>query len=133
MKTLRYIGMAIFAVILNVHFIACSDDDEDEPQTTPATLAGTTWKIITSDEEGMEGVTYTFHENMTVTVNPPKWSDITYSVNGNSLRIIFYESAYTEGKLSINGNSALYQYQWFEMDGTPEESGMQHSMTLQKQ
>ena len=49
------------------------------------------------------------------------------------MRIIFYESAYTEGELSINGNSALYQYQWFEMDGTPEESGMQHSMTLQKQ
>ena len=28
MKTLRYIGMAILAVILSVNFAACSDDDE---------------------------------------------------------------------------------------------------------
>ena len=33
MKTLRFIGMALFAVILNVNFIACSDDDEKNAES----------------------------------------------------------------------------------------------------
>lgn len=31
MRTLRFIGMAIVAVIMSVNFAACSDDDEEEP------------------------------------------------------------------------------------------------------
>lgn len=30
MKTLRFIGMAIIAVIMSVNFMACSDDDDEE-------------------------------------------------------------------------------------------------------
>ena len=30
MKTLRFIGMAILAVVLSVNFVACSDDDEEK-------------------------------------------------------------------------------------------------------
>ena len=30
MKTLRLIGMALMAVLLNMSFSACSDDDDDE-------------------------------------------------------------------------------------------------------
>lgn len=30
MRTLRFIGMAIVAVIMSVNFAACSDDDEEE-------------------------------------------------------------------------------------------------------
>ena len=30
MRTLRFIGMAIIAVIMSVNFTACSDDDGDE-------------------------------------------------------------------------------------------------------
>lgn len=29
MKTLRFIGMAIVAIIMSVNFVACSDDDDD--------------------------------------------------------------------------------------------------------
>lgn len=36
MKTLRFIGMALVAVILSVSFIACSDD-EDDANTSPTT------------------------------------------------------------------------------------------------
>ena len=133
MKTLRYIGMAILAVILSVNFIACSDDDEDEPQTTPATLAGTTWKIATSDENGMEGATFTFNEDKTVTVNPSMWSKVTYSVNGSNLKIIFNDDDYIEGAIVINGNSATYQYKCYDIDGTVQGDGTQHNMTLQKQ
>ena len=131
MKTLRFIGMALLAVVLCVNFAACSDD-EDEPQTTPATLAGTTWKIASSDEDGMEGATFTFNEDKTVTVNPSMWSKVTYSVSDSNLKIIFNDDDYIEGAIAINGNSATYQYKWYDIDGTVH-SEMQHSMTLQKQ
>lgn len=29
MKTLRFIGMAIVAIIMSVNFVACSDDDDE--------------------------------------------------------------------------------------------------------
>ena len=31
MKTLRFIGMAIVAIIMSVNFVACSDDDDENP------------------------------------------------------------------------------------------------------
>ena len=31
MKTLRFIGMAIVAIIMSENFVACSDDDDDNP------------------------------------------------------------------------------------------------------
>lgn len=38
MRTLRFIGMAIVAVIMSVNFAACSDDDEEESTPTKRTL-----------------------------------------------------------------------------------------------
>ena len=49
MKTLRFIGMAVIAVIMSVNFMACSDDDdEDDKQSN--TIIGT-WEVTgdTSD------------------------------------------------------------------------------------
>lgn len=40
MKTLRFIGMALLAIVLCVNFSACSDDDED---SLPSSIAGTEW------------------------------------------------------------------------------------------
>lgn len=51
MKTLRFIGMALLAIVLCVNFAACSDDD-DEPQT-PSNLIGTVW-IGTNPNTGFE-------------------------------------------------------------------------------
>lgn len=133
MKTLRFLGMALLAVVLCVNFAACSDDDEDEPQVTPTTLAGTTWKITASDENGMEGVTFTFKADGTVTVNPSMWSKVTYSVNDSDLKIIFNDDDCIEGAISINGNTATYKYKWYDIDGSVHGSGTQHNMTLQKQ
>ena len=31
MKTLRFIGMALVAIIMSVNFVACSDDDDENP------------------------------------------------------------------------------------------------------
>lgn len=51
MKTLRFIGMALLAVVLCMNFAACSDDD-DEPQT-PSNLIGTVW-VGTNPNTGFE-------------------------------------------------------------------------------
>ena len=51
MKTLRFIEMALLAVVLCVNFAACSDDD-DEPQT-PSNLIGTVW-VGTNPNTGFE-------------------------------------------------------------------------------
>ena len=49
MKTLRFIGMALIAVIMCVNFVACSDDDEEEAN---AAIEGT-WKYSSSSDEDM--------------------------------------------------------------------------------
>ena len=48
MKTLRFIGMAVIAIMLSVNFVACSDDDED---LDVAQLEGT-WGL--TNDEGYE-------------------------------------------------------------------------------
>ena len=52
MKTLRFIGMAIVAVIMCVNFAACSDDDEEEAN---ATIEGT-WKYTSSSDEDLRSL-----------------------------------------------------------------------------
>ena len=40
MKTLRFIGMAIIAVVISVNFVACSSDDDDKNKSD-SPLVGT--------------------------------------------------------------------------------------------
>ncbi|MDE6823062.1 MULTISPECIES: lipocalin family protein [Bacteroides] len=51
MKTLRFIGMAIVAVIMCVNFAACSDDEDESGNA--ASLIGT-WKIEKVATNGVE-------------------------------------------------------------------------------
>ena len=44
MKTLRFIGMAVVAIIMSLNFAACSDDDED---IDVSQLEGT-WGLVRS-------------------------------------------------------------------------------------
>ena len=41
MKTLRFIGMAIIAVVISVNFVACSSDDDDDENESNSPLVGT--------------------------------------------------------------------------------------------
>ena len=45
MKTLRFIGMAIVAIIMSVNFVACSDDDEEDNRPLAEKIIGH-WSII---------------------------------------------------------------------------------------
>ena len=134
MKTLRNFGMALLTIMLCVNLVACSDDDDDnKTPATPPTLANTSWKIMTSDEAGIQGSIFTFNEDQTVTVKPSSWSKVTYSLNGSTLKIVFNDDDYIEGPVSVNGNKATYAYKWYDMGGSLEGNGKQHNMTLQKQ
>ncbi len=46
MKTLRYIGMALFAMVLCVGIASCSDDDDEDSDKIPtnAELVNTSWR-----------------------------------------------------------------------------------------
>ena len=50
MKTLRFIGMAIIAVIMSVNFTACSSDDDEENESN-SPLVGT-WIMTKSIKDG---------------------------------------------------------------------------------
>lgn len=92
MKTLRFIGMAIIAVIMSVNFVACSSDDNDKNENN-SPLVGT-WVNIENknsieykevmtinsdgtgssaiytngqlDKDGVENFRYTYDENIKV-------------------------------------------------------------------
>ena len=51
MRTLRFIGMAVIAIIMSVNLTACSDDDEDSTPTAEK-LAG---QWVLTHEEGVSG------------------------------------------------------------------------------
>lgn len=138
MKTLRYIGIAIFAVVMCVNFAACSSDDNEENDSN--TLVGT-WKITAADEEEMINVIVTFKQDGSATFtssNPDfdSWPYIKYTYNNNNLKIYFSESPtpddLIEGPLTINGNTATYQYTWKDAAGKWEDD-QKYNMSLQRQ
>lgn len=52
MKTLRFLGMVLLAMVLCVNFAACSDDDDDETvvKTIHVETAGTLSPLISAEE-----------------------------------------------------------------------------------
>lgn len=78
MKTFRFIGMALFAVLMCVNFASCSDSDEDEFELTGpyATKIIGTWEI-THLGDGRVWIPWT-NTRTTATFN----SDGTYSGRG---------------------------------------------------
>lgn len=94
MKTLRFIGMALIAIIMSVNFVACSDDDDENNNP----LIGT-W----INSEGNTTMTWTFKTNGT---GVEKYDDneagselhevysftYTYDINSSILTINYGES-----------------------------------------
>lgn len=128
MKTLRFIGMAIIAVIVSIQFAACSDDSESIEDA----IVGT-WKVTTNDEN-LATSTFTFMKGGGFVWNNGQEisSNCSYTLSNNKLKIIFNQDDYIEGTIAINGNSATYHYMWYDVDG--EWGGEKsYSLTLQKQ
>lgn len=128
MKTLRFIGMAIIAVIMSVNFMACSDDDEEDKQSN--TVIGT-WQVTASTYNEEIGDTYTFYSDGKGLL---EWEDndgndsgtFKYKVNSDYTTIsIDYEDGdgYEEIRMSITDNALM---QWTYAD---EED---YKMTLKR-
>lgn len=134
MKTLRFIGMALVAIIMSVNFVACGDDDDDIDLSQ---LEGT-WGLVHEYYEGKNGSWSDSYDPMNPTAEYHKMiiskvSDNTYSVvsyqyyknqweqstdyftlDGNSI----INSEGESGKiLTVNSNELVLEYRGTNEDG----------------
>lgn len=125
MKTFRIIGMTLLAILLNLSFVACSDDDDNESGTNTS-LSGTTWKVISvasQDEDwaDFEGYSATFKSDGSITFNPSTgWSYAKWSLNGDILKFTLGEGSADDcivGKINISGNTATWDCYWEDAGG----------------
>ena len=120
MAKFNFFGMAALAIMLCVNLVACSDDDDDNKNSSSAVLAGTTWKVIESDDYYGSGVIFTFTKSGKVFTNNLGWEEEgsnTYSLKGDYLKIDFHGDDYTAGTIFIDGNKLTYVYSWYDSDG----------------
>lgn len=130
MKTLRFIGMALIAVIMCVNFVACSDDEEEEAN---AAIEGT-WKYSSSSDEDMRSGSFTFKSNggLIWDDGEESSSNCSYTLNGSNLKIILNQDDYIEGMITISKNQATYKYTWHDYAGEWDDD-TEYTMTLVKQ
>ena len=119
MKTLRFIGMAIIAVIMSVNFAACSSDDDDENKSD-SPLVGT-WMMTKSIKDGHtripgqngfdSGLGLVFSANGTFynLVENEKAEDGKYSYDekGNALTLIYTDDETVHCTVKSFSESAL--------------------------
>ena len=117
MKTLRFIGMAIIAVIMSVNFAACSSDDENKSDSP---LVGT-WMMTKSFKDGHtripgqngfdNGLGLVFSANGTFynLVENEKAEDGKYSYDekGNALTLIYTDDETVHCTVKSFSESAL--------------------------
>lgn len=124
MKVLRFLGMALFAIVLSVSLVSCSSDDEDDA----VSISDTTWKVVSVDDEDFNtNECITFHADGTATLSAHSWIDIKWKLKGGNLTLDF-DSDYTKGSFSVRGNSATCYYIWESTDDDTH-----YTMNLQKQ
>ena len=124
MKTLRFLGMALIAILVSVSFSACSssDDDDNGGGETPASIVGT-WiesgkaksyqgKLVFSGQETSGNVTY-LEDNKTI------WTGTYKVVNGSKLTITKSDTVYFECTIKTLTSSTLI-LERIESDGDIE-------------
>ena len=103
MKTLRFIGMAIVAIIMSVNFVACSDDDDDNP------IVGV-WQNDDEDEHlrlkfnaDGSGEEYLFWDNDSESYRHQ--FTYTYDSATSTLVITYEDGDTTKETVTFNGNT----------------------------
>ena len=118
------------------------DGTDDEPSQgggedmpyIPLELEGTAWTVTSADEEEMVGFSFAFIDGEHL-VSTPSLGEMTYSVEARTLKIVYPDGAYTEGRVGERSGDELgpdkldYTYFWHYPDG---ESDGPHNMTLQR-
>lgn len=102
MKTLRFIGMAVVAIIMSVNFAACGDDDEEE--NTPITQKYIeTLKYTDDDTEYELKASYDDKNRLIKIAN----NDVDFTVNYGTSTIV-YNSKYDHYEFSFKMNDKNY-------------------------
>ncbi len=129
MKTLRFFGMALVAVVLSVGFCACSDDDDDSGSLSSLekTLSGTTWKVTDIDyyDGFWVGELITFNKDHTFKT-VPDWNEdeddddpdyklgLTWGEKDDYLVLAYNYDDYMVGTFVISGSTATYTWKWVD-------------------
>ena len=103
MKTLRFIGIALVAIIMSVNFVACSDDDDDNP------IVGTWRGEVVDDGKGYSD-SYTFNAD-----GSGIWQEFKdgkqidsesfkYSLDGDKITFTWSDGETYTSTFSISGN-----------------------------
>ena len=101
MKTLRFIGMAIVAIIMSVNFVACGDDDDDNP------IVGT-WRSEVDSYGYSDSFTFnTDGSGIWQEFKGDKQTDsdsFKYSVDGDKITFTWTDGEIYTSTFSISGN-----------------------------
>ena len=114
----------------SINFVKIENSDGDN---TTIALAHTTW-IVTSSDDAVPGLIFTFKADGTVITNDPEWEEYggnTYTLDGNRLTIDFHGDDYISGDITIDGDTAIYNYSWYDSKGH-WGGEKQYSATLKK-
>lgn len=119
MKTFKFIGMAVLAIMLSFNLVACSDDDGKSGGGNA--LAGTTWEVVSSEMLFEEGHVLTFKADGTFITNDVDWEDKGngryYLLGGNFLIMYLNDDWHCFGYINIDGNTADYNCAFSDIDG----------------
>lgn len=115
MKTLRFIGMALLAVVLCVNFAACSDDDEPNGNN-PMVGEWFCYQVTEGDHTFEDDIILVFNEDMTMTMQYNAVLEAhegTYTYGGNNTFTITFkdpEMGSVSGTFTITGDEAVVKY-----------------------
>lgn len=124
MKVLRILGLALLVIIFSFGLMSCSNNDDDQS----VSISGTTWKVVSVDDEDFNAnECITFHADGTATLSAHSWISIGWKLKGNNL-VLDFDTDYTKGSFSVNGDVATYFYVWESTDDDTH-----YTMSLQKQ
>ena len=108
MKTFRFIGMAIIAILIGVNFASCSSDDEEETTNSEyKTLLGS-WQMSEQDGDILITSSFTFNSNGTYS--------FTYAENGDDDEVYTGKFTYDANLHKIicyEGNSNVIDEEYF--------------------
>ena len=120
--------MALIAILLSVGFTSCSKDDNS------SSIVGV-WEY-TSNNDGSGTITFRSDGTLIWIFDDDhddvSGSDYTYSLKGNTLKIVWDGDDYTYGNFTMIGDAAIYEYNWYAGDEQPDDSSYENMMSLTK-
>ena len=98
MKTLRFIGMAVVAIIMSVNFVACSDDDDDNPivGTWRSEVSNNSYDSFTFNTDG-SGIWQEYRNNNQIDSDTFK-----YSIDGDKITFTWADGEIYTSTFSIS-------------------------------